>query len=142
MSLKSVIQIASSGLDTQRARLEIIASNLANAQTTRTLEGGPYRRRLPVVAAETLDRGGFAGALERASRGVRVAGVSVDQRPPLMRYQPGHPDADASGYVAYPNVEPAEEMVDMLSAIRSYEANVNVIKTARQMNESAFGMVR
>ncbi|RMG43590.1 MAG: flagellar basal body rod protein FlgC [Acidobacteria bacterium] len=143
MSLLRAMRVAASGLEMQRARMEIVASNLANANTTRTAEGGPYVRRLPVVEAAPVDGpGGFAGALDRAVRGVRITGVTKDPRPPLLRYEPGHPDADANGYVAYPNVDPAEEMVDLLSALRSYEANVNVIKAAGRMHESALGMVR
>ena len=142
MSLGSTIRIAASGLEAQRARLELIASNLANAQTTRTAEGGPYRRQLAVFAAQPIEGGGFAGALDEAARGTQIIDARSDPRPPVMRYEPGHPDANPEGYVAYPNIDPAEEMVDMLSAVRSYEANVNVVKTARQMNESALSMIR
>ena len=84
----------------------------------------------------------FGDELARSERAVELQAVQLDPRPPVKRYEPGHPDADAQGYVAYPNVDPAEEMVDILSAIRSYEASVNVVKIARQMNESALGMVR
>ena len=142
MSLGSTIKIAASGLEAQRARLELIASNLANAQTTRTAEGGPYRRQLAVFAAKPVEGGGFADELDRMTRGAQIIDARPDPRPPVMRYEPGHPDANPEGYVAYPNVDPAEEMVDMLSAVRTYEANVNVVKTARQMNESALSMIR
>jgi len=142
MSLGSTIKIAASGLEAQRARLELIASNLANAQTTRTAEGGPYRRQLAVFAAKSVEGGGFADAFDQAARGAQIIDARSDPRPPVMRYEPGHPDANPEGYVAYPNIDPAEEMVDMLSAVRSYEANVNVVKTARQMNESALSMIR
>lgn len=142
MSLGSTIKIAASGLEAQRARLELIASNLANAQTTRTAEGGPYRRQLAVFAAKSVEGGGFADALDQAARGAQIIDARSDPRPPVMRYEPGHPDANPEGYVAYPNIDPAEEMVDMLSAVRTYEANVNVVKTARQMNESALSMIR
>ncbi|MBP7149145.1 MAG: flagellar basal body rod protein FlgC [Acidobacteria bacterium] len=142
MSINRVLEIASSALDVQRARMEAAASNLANAQTTRTPEGGPYQRRLPVVAAVAVEPRAFGDELARSERAVELQAVQLDPRPPVKRYEPGHPDADAQGYVAYPNVDPAEEMVDILSAIRSYEASVNVVKIARQMNESALGMVR
>jgi flagellar basal-body rod protein FlgC len=141
MSLSRAVKVAVSGLEMQRARMELISSNLANARTTRTPEGGPYRRQLPVIEARAVD-GGFAGELGRAVRGVQLSAVELDPRPPVMRFEPGHPDADAEGYVAYPNIDPAEEMVDMLSAVRSYEASVNVVKSVRRMRESALGIVR
>ncbi|HHN75129.1 MAG TPA: flagellar basal body rod protein FlgC, partial [Acidobacteria bacterium] len=117
-------------------------SNLANARTTRTPEGGPYLRRLPVVAAETLEGKSFGEMLDNSVRAVRVKGVITDSRPPVMRYEPGHPDANEQGYVAYPNVDPVEEIVDMLSAVRSYEANVNVVKIIGKMNEAAMRISR
>lgn len=142
MILNRSVRIAASGLTMQRARMELIASNLANAQTTRTAEGGPYRRKLAVVRAVSPEKGSFESGLASALRGVEVAQVESDPRPPTMRYEPGHPDADRRGYVAYPNIDPVEETVDMVSAIRSYEANVNVIKQVRRMNEAALGLVR
>lgn len=141
MSLKDVVRIAASGLEAQRARMETVASNLANTSTTRTPEGGPYRRRMPVIAAQPVEKS-FENELQGAVRKVEVRGVLIDQRPPILRYEPGHPDANPQGYVAYPNIDAAEEMVDMLSATRSYEANINVIKTVRTMNEAALTMVR
>ena len=143
MSLDRAMKVAASGLSMQRARMEIISSNLANAQTTRTLEGGPYLRRLPTGRATPIDKqNGFADTLTKAVRGVKVTSVATDTRPPLLRYEPGHPDANAQGYVAYPNIDPAEETVDMLSAIRSYEAATNVVKTVQRMNDSALSIIR
>lgn len=142
MSLRQAIEAAASSLSTQRARMEIISSNLANVQTTKTLEGGPFMRRLPIVRAMPAGERKFRDALDRAVRGVQVVSVTTDKRPPLMKYEPGHPDADARGYVAYPNIDPVEEMVDMLSAIRSYEAGTNVIKSAQRMNENALSIIR
>lgn len=141
MSLKDVMTIAASGLDAQRARLETVASNLANASTTRTAEGGPYRRRMPLFEAAPVARS-FEAEFQGAVRKVEVRGVQLDPRPPVLRYEPGHPEANPEGYVAYPNIDPAEEMVDMLSAVRSYEANANVVKTVRQMNEAALTLIR
>lgn len=141
MTLNDALQIAHSGLDMQRARIELIASNLANAQVTRTDQGGPYQRRMLVVRAESLTNG-FNDTLGQALKQVRVEGVQLDERAPVLRYEPGHPDADAEGYVAYPNVEPVEEVIDLVSASRSYEANVNVFKTIGQLQESALNMVR
>lgn len=142
MILNRTVRIAASGLTMQRARMELIASNLANAQTTRTAEGGPYVRRQPVVRAVPDGAQAGDGGFARALRGVEVEQVRRDPRPPLVRFEPGHPDADARGYVAYPNIDPIEETVDLLSAIRSYEASVNVIKQARRMNDAALQLVR
>ena len=142
MSLHDAVKVARSALEMERARMELISSNLANARTTRTPEGGPYLRRLPVVAAAPLEGKSFGEVLDNSVRGVRVEGVVTDSRPPAMRYEPGHPDADDRGYVAYPNVDPVEEIVDMLSAVRSYEANVNVVKIIGKMNEAALRLSR
>lgn len=142
MSLRDAMRVATSGLTMQRARMEVIASNLANAHTTRTAEGGPYLRKLPLVRPVSVGDGSFDAELGRAVQGVRVVGVRDDTRPPLLKYEPGHPDADAKGYVAYPNVNPAEEMTDMLSAVRSYEASTNVVKTVQRMHESALSIIR
>ncbi len=142
MSLRDALRVAASGLDLQRARMEVVASNLANARTTRTASGGPYRRMLPVVRAVPVGRRTFGDAVSRAVRGVRLERVALDPRPPVLRYEPGHPDADARGYVAYPNVDPAEEMVDLLSAMRSYEANTKVVKAVERMREDALDLLR
>ncbi len=127
-----VMDVSASALAAQRARMEAVASNLANAETTRTPEGGPYRRR-DVVFEATPVGGSFDDVLAGAVRGVRVVDVAVDQSPPRLRYEPGHPDADAQGFVAYPNVEVPVEMVNLLSAARSYEANVTVIEATKNM---------
>lgn len=143
MALSRALEVAASGLSMQRARMEIVASNLANAQTTRTDGGGPYVRKLPVVKAVGLpDDVNFKDALARAVKAVRVMSVKDDPRPPLLRYEPGHPDANQQGYVAYPNIDPAQEMTDMLSAIRSYEANTTVVKNIQRMNENALSIIR
>jgi len=130
MSFFRVMDVAASGLGAQRLRMEAVASNLANAGTTRTAEGGPYRRRDLVFEAVPMR---FRDALEAASRGVRVAQVTEDATEPRLRYEPGHPDADAQGYVAYPNVDPVVEMVNLLSAARSYEANVTVMEATKNL---------
>jgi flagellar basal-body rod protein FlgC len=137
-----MVRIAASGLEMQRARIELVASNLANAQTTRTAEGGPYVRRLPVVEAAAAQRAEFGDALDRALREVKLRGVVRDPSPPVLKHEPGHPDADANGYVAYPNVDPIHEMVDLVAASRSYEANANVVKVAGRMKEAALGISR
>ncbi len=142
MSLDSAMKVAASGLSMQRARMEVIASNLANAQTTRTAEGGPYVRKMPLVRAVPVEDRDFGDALSRAVRGVRVTEVAADPAPPLLKFEPGHPDADARGYVAYPNVDPAKEMTDMLSAVRSYEASTTIVKSVQRMQESALSILR
>jgi len=140
-TLGDVVDIAAAGLVAQRARMTATASNLANAQTTRTPEGGPYRRRDPVFEARPVG-GPFAGELERQMRKVEVSAVREDPRPPVMRHQPGHPDADANGMVAYPRVDPVEEMGNMLSANRSFEANVAIMRKARAMGEAVLAIGR
>jgi flagellar basal-body rod protein FlgC len=142
MILNRAVRIAASGLTMQRARMELVASNLANVNTTRTSQGGPYQRQLPLVRATGTQTAGFETGLASALRQVEVYDVRTDSRPPLMKFEPGHPDADARGYVAYPNIDPIEETVDMVSALRSYEANVNVIKQVRRMNDAALQLVR
>jgi flagellar basal-body rod protein FlgC len=130
MSLITALDINASGLTAQRQRAEVASANLANSQTTRTPEGGPYRRK--DVVFETVP---FSKAFDIASagvNGVEVSGVMDDPTPFDRRYEPNHPDADAEGYVEYPNVNSMEEMANLVEASRSYEANisaVNIIKT-------------
>jgi flagellar basal-body rod protein FlgC len=141
MSLDRALAISAAALSAQRTRMEIVASNLANARTTRTPEGGPYRRREPVFGAEPLP-GAFGDALGQALRSVAVTDIAEDTAPPQLRYEPGHPDADAAGFVAYPNVNPIAETVDMLSATRSYEANVTLVRSIREMSRAALQIAR
>jgi flagellar basal-body rod protein FlgC len=126
MNLLNTMEISASGLTAQRLRLDIIANNLANVETTRTNDGTPYRRRVPVFR-EILDQ--FTGA----PKGVEVMGIIRDNSPFKMVYDPGHPDANPEGYVLYPNVNPVIEMTDMISATRSYEANLTLITSAKSM---------
>ena len=133
--------ISASGLRAERLRLDAIASNLANASTTRTPEGGPYKRRNVIFAAQGMESD-FAETIasmmeDGARRGVAVTDVTVDQSPPRMVFDPGHPDANPEGYVAYPNVNPVLEMVDLTTATRAYEANVQAINATRRMAEAA-----
>jgi flagellar basal-body rod protein FlgC len=141
MDLLDTFSIAASGLTAERVRLQTVASNMANARTTRTAEGGPYRRRHAVFTAEPVPSA-FGDALGLALRRVRVERIVADPAPPLVKYEPGHPDADAAGFVAYPNVDPLLEMVDMLSATRSYEANVTLVRSVREMLRSALQILR
>lgn len=128
MSLFSAISVSASGMEAQRIRAELITENLANADTTRTPAGGPYHRKDAVFTATLAEFTGGATA-----EGVRVSSVSVDQSDPERRYLPGHPDADPDGYVAFPKINPAEEMVDLMGASRGYEANVAAIATVKDM---------
>ena len=141
MKFGDISDMAVSGLVAQRARLAATASNLANAQTTRTPEGGPYRRRDPVFGTAPIG-GPFAAVLERSFERVTLEGVSYDQRPPTLRYDPGHPDADASGMVALPNVNVVEEVTNLLSASRSFEANLAVLRKVRDMAQATLQIGR
>ena len=131
MDIEKILTISASGLEAQRLRMNIIAGNLANAQSTHSPEGGPYRRK-DVVFSEILDSMSGKGSGE-----VQVSGVIEDQRPFQMVYDPQHPDANAEGYVQLPNVNLLEEMVNMMSASRSYEANVTAINSAKSMARKA-----
>lgn len=126
----SSMDISASGLAAQRLRLDIIANNLANAETTRTPEGGPYRRLTPVFQTQP------------DGEGVTVTEVTTDPRPSRTIYQPGHPDADAKGYVQMPNVNTVEEMVDLVAATRSYEANVTALNASKSMVRKALEIGR
>jgi flagellar basal-body rod protein FlgC len=131
----SSLDVSASGLSAQRRRMDVIAENIANAETTRTAAGGPYRRQQVVFQALPATPGA-------AGRGVTVTEVVADPRPPRLVYRPGHPEADAQGYVRMPNVNILEEMVDMVSATRSYEANVAAINAAKQMTRKALEIGR
>jgi flagellar basal-body rod protein FlgC len=134
MDFFSSMDISASALTAERTRMNLISSNLANVNSTRTAEGGPYKRKDAVFQASSAP-GSFGAALGKASdaRKVEVTQIVEDQNPPRMQYEPTHPDADAQGYVAYPNVNVVEEMADMIAASRSYEANVTAVNAAKAM---------
>ena len=123
--------------------MNLISSNLANVNSTRTAEGGPYRRKDAVFTATPLP-GSFGTALDKAAgaRMVEVSQIKEDQSPPRLQYEPTHPDADPAGYVAYPNVNVVEEMADMISAGRSYEANVTATQAAKSMAMKTLDLLR
>ena len=129
----------------QRTRAALLVENLANSETTRTPDGGPYRRKDAVFSSQQV---GSAFASEFQSRlggdltGVRVDGISVDSRDPEQRYMPGHPDADADGYVAMPRINPAEDMVDLMNASRSYQANVSAISAIKDMIQRSIDLLK
>lgn len=134
MSLFSTLDIAASGLSAQRLRIDLIAGNIANMHTTRTESGGPFRRQLPVFQARDYYsiRPG-SGTPLLGGGGVRVVGIIEDQSPLKQVYDPSHPDADADGYVLYPNVDPVMEMADLIVASRAFEANLAVMETSKQL---------
>ncbi len=140
-------QIRSSGgaMAAQRLRAEIVAGNMANAETTRTPEGGPYRRKQVVFRAAESQFGmvlaQVGGSLGNVG-GVRVADIVQDQREPIERYEPSHPDADVRGYVAYPNIDPVEETVDLMGALRSYQLNATAVQAAKQMIQQSLEIVK
>ncbi len=141
MNIGDIMDIAVSGLVAQRVRLGVTASNLANAQTTRTAAGGPYRRRDPVFAAAPV-RQPFGDRLSHHIQRVEVRRIAVDPREPIVRFDPGHPDADPEGYVSLPDVNPVEELANMISARRSYEASLLVMRKAREMGRAALQIGR
>lgn len=132
------MDISASGLSAQRRRLDVIANNIANANTTRTPEGGPYQRQEAIFTARMED----AGTFQERPAGVETPRIVSDPAPPRMVYQPGHPDADPQGYVAMPNVNIVQEMTDMISATRTYEANVTAMNAAKSMATKALELGR
>jgi flagellar basal-body rod protein FlgC len=172
MRVFSNFEISASGLSAERLRMDVVANNIANAETTRTAEGGPYRRQMVVFEPRReeaqfmlpaslrpplgdIDAPGTLNALEPADslspldaaasgslgQGVRVVSVIADKGPGRLIYEPGHPDADANGYVAMPNVSLINEMVDMMSASRAYQANISAIESAKSMAQQAISIV-
>jgi flagellar basal-body rod protein FlgC len=145
MSLFSAISVSASGMDAQRTRAEILVENMANAETTRTPEGGPYRRKDVVFTTDNSQspfQSVFQNQLQEQTTGVAVSEISVDTRDPEKRYLPGHPDADANGYVSFPRMNPTEDMVDLMSASHSYQANVAAISSVKDMIQRSLDIFR
>lgn len=159
----SSFDISGYGLSAQRVRVNTISSNIANAQTTRTEEGGPYRRKEVVFKAinfnehfnnaikdstdsakyeDPLNEGTFGQKVNPAIMSVVVDKISRDDSEPKMKYEPNHPDADANGYVSYPNINPVVEMADLVEATRSYQANVAAFESAKDMASSAISLMQ
>lgn len=143
MSTFNTFRISASALTAERLRMDTIANNLANAETTRTPEGGPYRRQMPVFASvlnqaaqSPFSRKGQVG------QGVRVVGIVSDNTEPRLVYDPQHPDANGDGYVEMPNVNVVQEMVDLVSATRAYEANITALNAAKTMAQKALEIGR
>jgi len=143
MSLFSVLSVGASGMQAQRTRAELLVENLANAETTRTPEGGPYRRKDAVFESATVSSP-FSSIFEsqmNASGGVAVSQIVTDNSAPERRYMPGHPDADKDGYVAFPKMNPAEDMVDLMGASRGYQANVAAISAVKDMIQRSISLL-
>jgi flagellar basal-body rod protein FlgC len=148
MNLFRVMEISGSALLAERLRAEIVSANLANAETTRTEKGGAYQRMHVVFGARRSQfhpAGNFgmmlASFADMHAEDVRVVNVVADQAPPVKRYEPGHPDADAQGYVAYPAINPAEEMINLMGAARAYEINASAVTSTKNMIQSAIALL-
>ena len=128
MKVTDIFSISSSALEAHRKRMNTIASNLANIHTTRTEEGGPYKRKDVIFSPSPME-----GTDGEVASGVEVSGIYVDPSPPNVIYEPGHPDADENGFVAMPAINSIEEMVNMMTAVRAYEANVTVFNISKSM---------
>jgi flagellar basal-body rod protein FlgC len=145
MDFMTALDIGASALSAERTHLNITAMNLANAKTTRTAGGGPYRRKSVVMSAKQVDSDfskTMQSTLTRELRGVRVESIAIDKRPPKLVYEPGHPDADENGYVAYPDINVVEEMTNLMTIQRGYEANVTSIDTIKGMYTKALEINR
>jgi flagellar basal-body rod protein FlgC len=145
MSLFSVLSVSASGMAAQRTRAELLVQNLANSETTRTPDGGPYRRQDAIFqsAPQTSPFSAvFQTEMNAGVNGVEVSEVVEDSSEPEKRYMPGHPDADPEGYVAFPNVKPAEDMVDLLSAQRGFEGNIAAMTAIKDMINHSIDLMR
>jgi flagellar basal-body rod protein FlgC len=145
MSLFSSLSVSASGMDAQRTRAELLVENLANSDTTRTPEGGPYRRKDAIFQSQDVTSP-FSSALSDAmggeGTGVGISQVMVDQGDPERRYLPGHPDAGPDGYVAFPRLNPAEEMVDLVGASRGFQANVASMTAIKDMIQRSIDLLK
>jgi flagellar basal-body rod protein FlgC len=145
MSLFSAISVSASGMAAQRSRAELLVENLANAETTRTPDGGPYRRKDAVFQSSEVGSSFadlFRVETDPQSTGVAVSDIVVDQRDPEKRYIPGHPDADKDGYASFPRINPAEDMVDLMGATRNYEGNIAAISAVKDMIQRSIDLLR
>jgi flagellar basal-body rod protein FlgC len=152
MNLFGVMEVSGSALEAERIRAEVVAANMANAETTRTPEGGPYRRQ-HVVFTSQAPQPGFASQLVGIASpggmqadgqigGVRVTAVVADQGEPLRRFDPGHPDADKDGYVSYPDINPLTEMVDLMGATRAYGLNSSAVQAEKGMVSASLDILK
>ena len=137
----TALEVGASGLTAQRRRLEVLVSNLVNANTTQPAGAEPYRRK-DVLFTATNPEASFGVAFDDAVQGVEISKVVTDRSDPIKRYEPNHPHADKDGYVSYPNVNAMEEMVNVLSATRSYEANLQAVNMAKEMQQKTLEILR
>jgi flagellar basal-body rod protein FlgC len=146
MNLFGILDVSGSALDAERQRAEIVTSNLANAETTHTAQGGPYQRQLVVFGTRkpklSLFGQVFNGSHKQNAQGVRVERIVVDPTPPLQRFEPSHPDADKQGYVSYPVINPIEEMANLMEAARAYQLNVAAIQATKGMITASLDILR
>lgn len=143
-SLFSTLSVSASGMSAERERAQVLVENIANSNTTRTADGGPYRRRDVVFESQKVSSpfSSFMDSSTGEMNGVGVSQVVEDTSDPDRRYMPGHPDADKDGYVAFPKINPAEDMVDLLGASRSYQANVSAISAVKEMIQRSIDLFR
>jgi len=147
MGVFDMLRISGSALSAERQRSEVIATNMANAETTHTDTGGPFKRKDVVFAAagNSAFHLAFASSgnqLGRAAGSVHISRVVDDQAPPVMRYEPGHPDANKDGYVAYPNINPVQEMVDLMGSTRAYQLNASAVTAEKQMISQSIDILK
>jgi flagellar basal-body rod protein FlgC len=145
MDFLSALDVGATALSVERTQLNVISMNLANAKTTRTPEGGPYQRKSVVLQATDVDSPFsrvMKDALDHEIKGVKVAGMATDSRPPKRVFEPGHPDADKEGYVSYPDINVVEEMANMITVSRSYDANIATVTTVKGMYTKALELGR
>ena len=145
MDFFTAMEVSATGLSAQRTRLNVASSNLANVNTTRGADGGPYKRRDVLLESHPMEEnvsGARAGGTSHKTFGVMVREIQDDIAEPRLEYDPGHPDANPEGYVAFPNVNSVEEMVDMITASRAYEAGITALGSAVQMAERALTIGR
>jgi flagellar basal-body rod protein FlgC len=147
MNLFGVMGISASGLSAERTRAEVVASNMANAESTHTAEGGPYQRKEVVFQSQApssfqmqLARAGTDSA--KIAGGVSVSSIVSDTSAPILRYEPSHPDADSNGFVAYPNINPVLEMTDLMGAARAYQMNASAVQAAKQMIQQSIELLK
>jgi len=144
VSLFSSLSVSASGMAAERARTELLVENMANAETTRTPDGGPYRRKDAVFESQQVSSpfsAVFQSEMDATYMGVQVSDVVIDQRDPEKRYMPGHPDADKDGFVSFPRINPAEDMVDLVEASRNYEGNVSAISAVKDMIQQSINLL-
>src|SRR5713226_5798119 len=145
MSLLSALSVSASGLTAHRTRAELLVENLANAETTRTAEGGPYKRKDAMFssAPQTSEFSAFfQSELNNPATGVEVSDIVEDTREPEKRYLPGHPDADKDGYVAFPRINPAEDMADLVGASRGYQGNIAAMNAIKDMIHRSIDLMK